>query len=164
MGTLSGHHRTHPSRSRTCNAGRGAQLVFWSLLLAACAPSAPPAGESAPRASMAADEAAAATGLKALFVDHDWQVEASTAVAAGTVYRFGADGDLRIGSPGSVPAHGTWRFEHGALIMVEEGIAYRADILRLDALHFVIRSHNPGRPVDIEMVRADAPTSGTGRR
>ncbi len=47
------------------------------------------------------------------------------------------------------------RTEDG-LVMVEESIPYRVDILTLDDDEFVIRSHNPGAPVDIAMVPADS--------
>ena len=63
---------------------------------------------------------------------------------------------LRIESAGATPAIGRWSWEDGALVMIEEGIAYPTEILRLDADHFSIRSHNPGTPVDIEMVRDPA--------
>lgn len=39
-------------------------------------------------------------------------------------------------------------------ILVEESIEYPTDILELDADSFVIRSHNPGAPVDISLVPA----------
>ena len=68
----------------------------------------------------------------------------------------GADGSLRIEAEGSTPGIGRWTFEDGKLVMIEEGIAYPTEILRLDAGHFTIRSHNPGTPVDIAMVRGDA--------
>jgi hypothetical protein len=38
--------------------------------------------------------------------------------------------------------------------MVEQSISYPVDILALTADSFVIRSHNPGEPVDITLVLA----------
>lgn len=121
------------------------------LLVAACAAcSAPPASEQ----RAARDPRPAEVGdARARFVDVDWRVVSSSAVAIGTHYRFAADGTLRIEAAGSPPGIGRWSYEDGALVMIEEGIAYPTEILRLDADHFSIRSHNPGTPVDIEMVR-----------
>jgi hypothetical protein len=39
--------------------------------------------------------------------------------------------------------------------MVEEGHPYRIEVLSLTDREFRIRSHNPGEPVDITLVRAD---------
>lgn len=122
-----------------------------ALALTACSPSPQPSVAPATPAAKPAPTAAPA------FVDRDWRVESSTAVAAGTRYRFGADGSLRIESPGSTPALGRWTYDGGKLVMIEDGIAYPTDILALDAKRFAIRSHNPGEPVDIAMVDAGAP-------
>jgi hypothetical protein len=130
-----------------------------ALLLAACAPSAPPVANdpaAAPASPPASVEPAAPVDLRAKFIDIPWRVESSNAVAPGTRYRFAADGSLHIDAAGSTPGVGRWTWENGALVMIEEGIAYPTDILRLDATHFSIRSHNPGKPVDIVMVRDNA--------
>jgi hypothetical protein len=91
------------------------------------------------------------------FVNRVWRVERSTAVSPGTLYVFLSDGTLVVASPNGKPSLGTWKREVGELTMVEEGITYAVDILRLDAAGFAIRSHNPGEPVDIEMVPAPSP-------
>lgn len=98
-----------------------------------------------------ADEPAPATSGSGMpsFVDKVWKVRQSGTVAPGTTYAFLSDGTLIIDSPGGTPMHGRWTFEGGALTMIEEGIAYPTDVLRLDAGQFHIRSHNPGQPVDI---------------
>ncbi len=41
--------------------------------------------------------------------------------------------------------------------MVEEGIPYKADVLKLSKNEFRIRSNNPGEPVEITLVAADVP-------
>ena len=123
-----------------------------AALVAACAACAPPpAATGAPEAG--APPPAQTTDPRARFVDIDWRVVSSSAVAVGTRYRFGSDGSLRIQAAGSTPGLGRWTFDDGKLVMIEEGIAYPTEILRLDAGHFTIRSHNPGTPVDIAMVR-----------
>ena len=123
-----------------------------ALLATACAACAPPPGTPmAPEAG--APPPAQTTDPRTRFVDVDWRVVSSSAVAPGTRYRFGSDGSLRIEAEGSTPGLGRWTFEGGKLVMIEEGIAYPTDILRLDDGHFTIRSHNPGTPVDIAMVR-----------
>lgn len=85
-----------------------------------------------------------------------WRVSASSAVATGTLYVFLSDGTLVIASPHSEPLVGSWQASDGGLTMVEESIPYKVEILKLDAHSFVIRSHDPGSPVDISLVPADS--------
>ena len=126
-----------------------------AALVAACVACAPrPAAEQAPAPDAA--PTAQPANPRALFVDIDWRVVSSSAVAVGTRYRFGSDGSLRIQAAGSTLGLGRWTFDDGKLVMVEEGIAYPTEILRLDTGHFTIRSHNPGTPVDIAMERDGA--------
>ena len=133
------------------------RACIFAALVAACAACTPPpaASGSQPEPTVAAPVQPADPRMR--FVDIDWRVVSSSAVAVGTHYRFGSDGSLRIEAAGSTPGLGRWRLDGGKLVMVEEGIAYPTDILRLDPGHFTIRSHNPGAPVEIAMVRADAP-------
>lgn len=108
--------------------------------------------------SLAAEPTVTAPGdADARFVNKVWRVETSSGVAAGTLYVFLSDGTLLISSPYATPALGRWTFTDGALTMVEESIAYKVDVLKLDRETFVIRSHNPGEAVKISMVRASAP-------
>lgn len=101
-----------------------------------------------------APTATATAALPSAFVDKVWKVKPSGKVEAGTTYTFLSDGTLVIDSPNGTPMHGRWSYEKGALVMVEEGISYPTDILAIDASQFHIRSHNPGEPVDIELVPA----------
>ena len=91
------------------------------------------------------------------FVDKVWRVRESSAVEPGTLYVFLSEGTLVIASPHGKPALGTWKSENGNLTMVEESIPYKIDILNLTRDELRIRSHNPGEPVEITMVPADAP-------
>lgn len=88
------------------------------------------------------------------FVGKVWEVKSSSAVEPGTQYSFLADGTLVIASKNGPPGYGKWTYENGALTMIEEGISYPTDILKLDAGTFEIRSHNPGEPVTIVLVPA----------
>jgi hypothetical protein len=145
-----------PLRFPATNARIAACLLFGaSLALAACGRSSPPDRGDA-RSASPSQQPASSADPRARFVDMSWRVESSNAVAPGTRYRFGSDGTLRIDAPGSTPALGRWTWAHGALVMIEDGIAYPTDILHLDARRFSIRSHNPGTPVDIAMVRVGA--------
>ena len=90
------------------------------------------------------------------FADRTWLVSASPSVAVGSTYLFKADGTLEMTGPGSTPAKGTWRRDGAGIVMVEEGIEYPTDILVLTRSEFKILSHNPGTPVEITMVPADA--------
>jgi hypothetical protein len=155
-----------------------ALLVAMTLALAACKAQAPtpPAEAQAPPATpqVTADTSAqparstdaplpsedaslapaATAALPAAFVDKVWKVGKSSAVEPGTTYTFLADGTLVIDSPNGTPMHGRWSYDKGALVMVEEGISYPTEIIAIDATKFHIRSHNPGEPVDIELVPA----------
>jgi hypothetical protein len=128
------------ARRRVCKA---APILAAAAILSACSPS--PAAAPAP-------------AERSGFVNRVWRVERSTAVSPGTLYVFLSDGTLVVASENGKPSLGTWKRENGKLTMVEEGIAYDVDILRLDARGFAIRSHNPGEPVDIEMVPAPSPS------
>jgi hypothetical protein len=120
------------------------QVVFsWILVVAACssgqAPE-PPAG--VPAASTVS------------FVNKVWEVSQSSSVAPGTLYVFLSDGTLVITSQKSRPSLGTWKQAAGLLTMVEEGISYRVNVVKLTADEFVIISNNPGRAVEITLVPA----------
>jgi hypothetical protein len=130
-------------------------LTATAVTLAACdqrsSHPATPAPPATP-ASQATPSAGAAT-----FVNRVWRVERSSAVAPGTLYAFLADGTLVITSAGNKPLVGSWSRSGAGLVMVEESISYPVDILELTGRSFVIRSHNPGEPVDVAFVPADAP-------
>ena len=97
-----------------------------------------------------------AGSASASFVNKVWRVSASSSVAASTLYVFLSDGTLLITSSNSKPALGTWKYEGGALTMVEEGIPYKTDILRLSAAEFKIRSNNPRQSVETTLVPAES--------
>ncbi len=90
------------------------------------------------------------------FVNRVWTVAESESVAKRTLYVFLSEGTLVIASPHGKPMLGSWRHEGEGLVMVEESIAYPVDILHLDEKEFRIRSNNPGSPVEIRLIRADA--------
>lgn len=68
---------------------------------------------------------------------------------------FLSDGTLVITSSRSKPALGRWKYESGALTMIEEGLPYQVDILTLTNDEFTIKSHNPGAPVVTTFVPAE---------
>lgn len=76
----------------------------------------------------------------------------------GTLYAFLADGTLVIGSPGSLPAAGSWkRAPAGGITMVEASRPYAVEILEATPRRLKLRSHNPGTPVEITLAPALAP-------
>jgi hypothetical protein len=103
------------------------------------------------RAGDTADSAAS-------FVNKVWRVSESASVAPGTLYVFLSEGTLVITSPNSEPALGTWKYEGGRLTMVEDGVPYKVDVLKLSQDEFKIRSNNPGEPVEISLVPAGVPS------
>ena len=143
-------------------------LVISIAALSACKP-VPSPGEVMQPAAMSAPDASASTpaatsaGTAATteapaFAGKVWRVQASSASEPGSTYAFLVDGTLVIDSPHGTPMHGQWRYDDGKLVMVEEGISYPTDIVKLDATTFQIRSHNPGGVVDITLaVAPDVP-------
>jgi hypothetical protein len=101
----------------------------------------------------APDTAVETHAVTPAFAGKTWRVTESTAVAPGTKYEFRSDGTLVVSSPNSTPLEGRWKWAEGNLTLTEEGIDYPTDILGLDETTFRIRSHNPGTPVDITLVR-----------
>ncbi len=89
------------------------------------------------------------------FVNKVWRVRESSGVAPGQLYVFLSEGTLVMASPNGKPAFGTWKYEGGALTMIEEGIPYKTDILKLSKDEFRIRSNNPGGAVEITLVPAE---------
>ena len=96
----------------------------------------------------------AGDGGSVSFVNRVWQVSSSSSIAPGALYVFLSDGMLLITSVHGTPLLGTWKYEGGELTMVEEGLPYKVDILKLSGDEFRIRSHNPGAPVEIGFVPA----------
>lgn len=134
-----------------------AALALAALLANCSEPSAAPAPtDSATPASPAAPAQPAEPAAGSRFVNRVWSVESSTAVAPGTLYVFLSEGTLVIASPNAKPMLGSWKKSGDGLVLVEESISYPTDILKLDGSSFVIRSHNPGTPVDISLVPADS--------
>lgn len=129
---------------------RSSRRFVTALALLALACSRPPDPPPIAPATRSASERPAS------FVNRVWRVARSSAVADGTLYAFLSDGTLVITSPGNKPMLGSWSRSDDGLVMVEESIPYRVDILTLDDDELVIRSHNPGAPVDIAMVPADS--------
>ncbi|MEO8186233.1 MAG: hypothetical protein ABI580_02580 [Burkholderiaceae bacterium] len=130
------------------SALKNAAIVAGSIALLIAGCSILPAGARNP----AVGQAGAAAG----FSNTVWKVSESAQVAAGTLYVFLEEGTLVIASAHGRPALGSWKYQNADLIMVEEGISYRIDILKLTHDEFRIRSNNPGTPVVITMVPADA--------
>jgi hypothetical protein len=97
-----------------------------------------------------------ATGSAGAFVNRVWRVESSSSVARGTIYVFLSEGTLLVTSSNNKPLLGTWKYDNGDFTMVEEGIPYRVEVLHLSRKQFKIRSHNPGEPVEITLVPAQA--------
>ena len=68
-----------------------------------------------------------------------------------------AGGTLLIAGPHGPPLRGQWRYDKGALTIVEEGRPYPIDILQSTATTLRLRSHNPGEPLHIDLVLAAEP-------
>ena len=121
-------------------------VVLMLSLLAACSKTEP----VTPVASVPANEATPT------FVNKVWRVRESTGMTPSQLVVFLSDGTLVFASGYSEPTFGKWRRETGALMMIEEGIAYPTDILYLSPAEFRIRSHNPGGTVETRFEPADS--------
>jgi hypothetical protein len=111
------------------------QVVFavtFSLFLA-CGGSAP-----APRPQI---QPAAAT--PPIFVNRAWRTVAPSDVAAGAIYVFLSDNTLLITSPAGTPQLGRWMMSGQELVMIEEGMSYRTDVVESSSDRLVLRQHNP---------------------
>lgn len=130
----------------------GKILLAAALAVAGCRQPSSTTGPSTGHTAAATPSAAPA----ATFVDRVWRVARSTGVSPGTLYAFFDEGTLLVVSAGNKPLVGTWSHAgDGHLVMVEDSIGYRVDVLELTRDSFKIRSHNPGGSVDIELVPAD---------
>ena len=116
---------------------RGIFVALSLLLLGACSPADP------------------TTAKAPAFVNIVWRTDGSSSVPPGMLYVFLSEGTLLITRAGDKPMTGTWKRNGSELIMVEQDLSYRVEILKLTADAFRIRSHNPGEPVDIALVRAE---------
>jgi hypothetical protein len=96
----------------------------------------------------------AETKAAAGFVNKVWTVRESPGVAPGTLYVFLSEGTLVITSRNSKPMLGKWTRDGTVFTMVEEGTAYKIDIVTLTADEFKILSHNPGGALEITLVPA----------
>lgn len=136
---------------------KGALCGFLLVLAAAIGTSCGQPAEETPVArTTAASEVAALPPVQ--IENRVWRVERSSAVAAGTLYVFLGDGRLVVSSPGSEPLVGEWELEDGQLSMVEESLRYRVEVLELTRDRLRLLSHNPGEPVEIELLDASRPT------
>lgn len=86
-----------------------------------------------------------------VFANRVWIVEASNAVAVGSVYVFLGDRTLVLAGPGSTPAFGRWEFERGELAIVEGGVSHPADILEAKGDRLRLRLRGPGEPVTLDL-------------
>ena len=120
-------------------------IALMLSLLSAC-------GKTEPVTAVAS---APASETQPTFVNKVWRVSESTGMSPGQLVVFLSEGTLVFASDNAKPAFGQWRSKQGALTMIEEGIAYRTDILGLSSSEFRIRSHNPGGTVETRFVPAD---------
>jgi hypothetical protein len=126
-------------------AGRGLVIAVM-LLVTACSDRPSPSSTKA------------ASPQKPTFVNKVWRVASSSSTETGALYVFLSDGTLVISSPHGTPAFGSWKPAGNDLTMVEEGISYKVDILKLSADEFRIMINNPGNAVEIAFALADAVT------
>ncbi|NNU44826.1 hypothetical protein [Ramlibacter montanisoli] len=144
---------------------RATIAIAAALLAAGCsrteapAPQPPVAAAPAPAAA-AAPAPAPAPQRPALSLDalsaQAWRVTESKAVAAGSLYVFLPGGTLLVATPGSTIARGRWRAEGAGIVMEEDSLSYRVDLLELHERRLRLRSHNPGAPVDMTLEAIEA--------
>jgi hypothetical protein len=112
----------------------------------------------------AAPPRAQAPAPKPTFVNKVWRVTSSSSIEPGMLYVFLSDGTLVISSPHGTPSLGSWKPAGDGLTMIEEGIPYKVDVLKLSADEFRIMINNPGNAVEIAFAPADAAQpAGSGK-
>jgi hypothetical protein len=122
------------------------------LVLTACGGSAPPQPAPAP------PKAAVAPA----FVNKAWRVVAPSDIPAGAIYVFLSDNTLLISSATGTPALGRWTMSGPEIVMIEEGMSYRTEILQSTSERLVLRQHNRGGTINL--VFAPARTLRTAGR
>ncbi len=131
-------------------------LAGAALLALACgSPAAPPVETAPPVASPPAPPAT--------FVNRVWRAVAANGVPRDELYVFLSGGTLVVTSSTGTPMVGRWAHVGERVTMVEAGVEHTADILTLTADEFRIRSYNPGEPVELHFVPADAPARTPAR-
>jgi hypothetical protein len=93
------------------------------------------------------------------FVNKVWRVASSSGVEPGMLYVFLSDGTLVVSSPHGTPALGTWKQDGSGLTMIEGGLSYKVNVLKLSADEFRIMINNPGSAVEIAFAPADQPAA-----
>ena len=91
----------------------------------------------------------------ASFINRVWKVDASPTIQKGQLYVFLSEGTLVIASETGTPSFGTWRYQKGALTIVEESRPYPVDIVELSADMLKLRVRGPGEPVEMTLVPAE---------
>ena len=90
-------------------------------------------------------------------IDRVWVVEASTTVAAGSLYVFLADNVLVISPKGGTPSVGTWAEDVEGLVITEKGRSSKVDVLELTAERLHLRVKGPRAAADITLAPAIPP-------
>ncbi len=129
-----------------------AAVLTSALCLAAAAGCGGVSGPPGDAPSAARDSAAAPD-----FINTVWVVARSSAAEPGMLYAFLADSTLVMSSSHADAAFGTWRYQDGALTLIERGRTYPVDLVSLsaDSLSLVLRG--PGVPVSMTLVPAARP-------
>jgi hypothetical protein len=95
-------------------------------------------------------------------VNKVWRVASSSSGGeTGVLYVFLSDGTLVVSSPHGTPALGKWKQDADGLTMIEEGLSYKVNVLRLSPDEFRIMINNPGSAVEIAFAPADQPVVGS---
>jgi hypothetical protein len=127
-------------------------MVFGAAVVS-CSRESPPASQPA------------ATPPPAGFVNKVWRVASSSSGAeTGVLYVFLSDGTLVISSPHGTPSLGAWKKDADGLTMIEEGLSYKVNVLKLSADEFRIMINNPGNAVEIAFVAAEQPAANSTAR
>ena len=114
-------------------------FVLCFVLLTACAGSTP-TPEPPPRAAAAVTPA---------FANKAWQVVAPSTIPAGAIYVFLSDNTLLITSATGTPSLGRWMMSGTEMVMIEEGMRYRTEVLESSAGRLALRQHNPAGTVSL---------------
>ena len=148
------------NRCMTPSSRHLARVLLAAGVLTAAAPPAH-AGLAQPAAAPASPPARPAPAPAPLerFVDRVWVVDASTSVAAGSLYVFLSDNALVISPKGGTPRLATWAEDVDGLVITEKGRSLNVAIVELTTERFRIRIATPKAPTEITLVPAITPVA-----
>lgn len=88
------------------------------------------------------------------FANKAWRVVAPSDVPAGAIYVFLSDNTLLITSPAGTTQLGRWLMSGQELVMIQEGMSHRTEVVETTADRLVLRQRRQSGALDLVFVPA----------